>query len=51
MRQRGRVNRTLEDIEREHIMAVLLANGNNRTRTAEILGISPVTLWRRLKMT
>ena len=51
VRQRGRVNRTLEDIEREHIMAVLLANGNNRTRTAEILGISPVTLWRRLKMT
>jgi two-component system response regulator HydG len=49
VRQRGRVNRTLEEIEYEHIMAVLRSNGNNRTRTAEILGISPVTLWRRLK--
>jgi two-component system response regulator HydG len=49
VRQRGRLNRTLEEIEREHIMTVLLANGNNRTRTAEVLGISPVTLWRRLK--
>ena len=49
VRQRGRVNRTLDEIEREHIMTVLLANGNNRSKTAEILGISPVTLWRRLK--
>jgi len=49
VRQRGRLNRTMAEIEREHIMAVLRANGNNRTQTAQILGISPVTLWRRLK--
>ena len=47
--KRGRLNRTLEEMEREHIQVVLRANGNNRTKAAEILGISPVTVWRRLK--
>ena len=43
------VYRTLADVEEEHIEAVLKAVGGNRTRAAEILGISPATLWRKLK--
>ena len=45
----SRASRSLAEVEREHIVAVLQANGGNKRRTAEILGISPVTLWRRLK--
>ncbi|MEW5796701.1 MAG: helix-turn-helix domain-containing protein [Candidatus Zixiibacteriota bacterium] len=49
VKQRGRLNRSLSEIESEHIHAVLKTHGNNRTRAADVLGISPVTLWRRLK--
>jgi len=42
-------NRTLAQLEREHIQAVLGMTGGNRTRAAKILGISPATLWRKLK--
>lgn len=43
------VQRTLLEVEQQHIQAVLDAVGGKRTRAAEILGISPATLWRRLK--
>jgi len=45
----NRLNRTLADVEYDHIRAVLVATEGNRTRAAEILGISPTTLWRKLK--
>jgi propionate catabolism operon transcriptional regulator len=35
-------------MESEHIRKVLDACGGNRTRAAEILGVSSVTLWRKL---
>ncbi len=41
--------RTLREVETDHIREVLEACGGNRTRAAEILGLSVVTLWRRLK--
>ncbi len=41
--------RTLADIEREHILRVLDSVGGNRTKAAAILGIGPATLFRRLK--
>lgn len=43
------MSRSLPEVEREHILAVLESTGNNKTRTAEILQISPATLWRKLK--
>ena len=42
-------DRTLREIERRHIRAVLASVHGNRTRAAQILGISPATLWRRLR--
>jgi DNA-binding NtrC family response regulator len=45
----GRV-RSLEDVEREYIVAALRANGGNRTRTAAQLRIGIATLHRKLKM-
>lgn len=41
-------NPSLEIIERAYIHWVLQAEGGNRTRTAEILGIDPSTLYRKL---
>ncbi|MGA9652875.1 MAG: helix-turn-helix domain-containing protein, partial [Polyangia bacterium] len=41
--------RSLDQVEREHIRAVLAESGGNRTRAAAALGISPTTLWRRMK--
>ncbi len=45
----GAVNRSLQEVERQHIQAVLDSVGGHRRRAAEILGISTATLWRRLK--
>jgi two-component system response regulator HydG len=42
-------SKTLDQVETEHIHAVLRFTGNNRTRTAKILGISSATLWRKLR--
>lgn len=42
-------SRSLEAVERDHVLAVLESTGGNRTRAAQILGISPTTLWRKLK--
>jgi transcriptional regulator with PAS, ATPase and Fis domain len=44
----GRSTRPLREVELDYIREVLEACGGNRTRAAEILGLSPVTLWRKL---
>ena len=41
-------NPTLEVIERAYIMWVLAAEGGNKARAAEVLGIDPSTLYRKL---
>jgi DNA-binding NtrC family response regulator len=41
--------RTLEDVEREYILAALAANDGHQARTAEQLGIGTATLYRKLK--
>jgi two-component system response regulator HydG len=41
-------NPTLEVIERAYIMWVLEAEAGNKTRAAEVLGIDPSTLYRKL---
>ena len=46
--ERG-LQRTLADVEREHIEAVLASVGGNKTRASEILGISRKSLRERLK--
>ncbi len=40
---------TLEDVEREHILAVLAENGGNKARAATQLGIGTATLFRKLR--
>lgn len=40
---------TLAELERQYILEVLEATGGNRTRSAEVLGISRPALWRKLK--
>ncbi len=46
----SRLQRTLAEVETEHISAVLEAQNGNKAMTAKSLGISETTLWRRLKM-
>jgi two-component system response regulator HydG len=46
--ERSYKNPTLEVIERAYIMYVLQAEGGNKTRAAEVLGIDPSTLYRKL---
>ena len=41
-------NLTLAELEREYIARVLQAEGGNKTRAAEVLGIDPSTLYRKL---
>ena len=41
-------NPTLDVIERAYIMWVLQSEGGNKSRTAEVLGIDPSTLYRKL---
>jgi len=43
------LSRTLAEVEAAHIQAVLERVDGNRSRAATILGISPTTLWRKLK--
>ncbi len=40
---------TLSQLERRYILEVLAANDGNKSRTAEVLGISRAALWRKLK--
>jgi DNA-binding NtrC family response regulator len=42
------VNPTLEAIERAYILWVLQSESGNKSRTAEVLGIDPSTLYRKL---
>jgi DNA-binding NtrC family response regulator len=44
----ARSYRPLREMELQYIREVLEACGGNRTRAAEVLGLSPVTLWRKL---
>ncbi len=46
--ERSSPNPSLEVIERAYIMWVLQAEGGNKTRAAEVLGIDPSTLYRKL---
>ncbi len=46
--ERATPNPSLEVIERAYIMWVLQAEGGNKTRAAEVLGIDPSTLYRKL---
>lgn len=40
---------TLSQLEKRYILKMLARTKGNRKKTAEYLGISPVTLWRKLK--
>src|SRR5256885_16572532 len=44
----AQANPTLDTIERAYIMWVLENEGGNKPRTAEVLGIDPSTLYRKL---
>ena len=46
--ERVHVNPTLDVIEHSYIMWVLQAEAGNKTRAAEVLGIDPSTLYRKL---
>jgi len=46
--ERAHVNPTLEVIEQAYITWVLQSEGGNKTRAAEVLGIDPSTLYRKL---
>lgn len=46
--ERPAANPTLELIERAYILWVLQAEGGNKARAAEVLGIDPSTLYRKL---
>ncbi|MCJ2163281.1 MULTISPECIES: sigma-54 dependent transcriptional regulator [unclassified Pseudodesulfovibrio] len=45
----GSVNRTLDEVEFEHIKNVLVMTGDNKSRAAEVLGINRKTLREKLK--
>jgi len=45
---RAPANPTLDAVERAYILWVLQSEGGNKTRTAEVLGIDPSTLYRKL---
>ena len=46
--ERPPANPALEVIERAYILHVLASEGGNKTRAAEVLGIDPSTLYRKL---
>ena len=46
--ERSSPNPSLEVVERAYIMWVLQSEGGNKTRAAEVLGIDPSTLYRKL---
>jgi DNA-binding NtrC family response regulator len=46
--ERTPTNPTLEVVERAYIMWVLQSEGGNKSRAAEVLGIDPSTLYRKL---
>jgi two-component system response regulator HydG len=46
--ERTHANPTLDAVEQAYIMWVLRSVGGNKTRAAEVLGIDPSTLYRKL---
>ncbi|HYH78451.1 MAG TPA: helix-turn-helix domain-containing protein, partial [Longimicrobium sp.] len=46
--ERTPANPTLEAIEKAYILWVLQSESGNKTRAAEVLGIDPSTLYRKL---
>jgi len=48
-RPAGRTLQSLREVEADYIREVLEACGGNRAKAAEILGLSVVTLWRKLR--
>jgi two-component system response regulator HydG len=46
--ERAHPNPTLDAVERAYILWVLQSEGGNKTRAAEVLGIDPSTLYRKL---
>jgi two-component system response regulator HydG len=46
--ERQHANPTLEVVEQAYITWVLQTEGGNKTRAAEVLGIDPSTLYRKL---
>ena len=48
MSDAAQANPTLDTIERAYILWVLQNEGGNKTRAAEVLGIDPSTLYRKL---
>ncbi|MFI5235857.1 MAG: sigma-54-dependent transcriptional regulator [Gemmatimonadales bacterium] len=48
LNERIHPNPTLDAIERSYVMWVLQSEGGNKTRAAEVLGIDPSTLYRKL---
>jgi len=49
LQSNGAAGRTLDDIERAHILRVLEECGGNQTRAAQVLDIDRVTLYNKLK--
>jgi DNA-binding NtrC family response regulator len=49
VQERDSPNPAMEVIERAYIEHVLKAEGGNKTRAAEVLGIDPSTLYRKIK--
>jgi transcriptional regulator of acetoin/glycerol metabolism len=47
--KRRAVEKQTDEEERKRILEALAATGGNQSKAAEILGISRVTLWKRLK--
>jgi DNA-binding NtrC family response regulator len=46
----NRTHRSLAEVEAEHIRGVLMGEGGNKTRAAEILGIDRKTLRKKMKL-
>jgi DNA-binding NtrC family response regulator len=44
------LGRLLEEVEQEYLLATLRRFGGNRSRTAEALGVSPKTLYNKLRL-
>ncbi|MEN8690131.1 MAG: helix-turn-helix domain-containing protein [Desulfobacterales bacterium] len=42
-------SKTLEDIEKEHIMRVLAETDGNQSQAANVLGINRKTLYKKIK--